>query len=141
MRFLMGICLIMLLVSCTNSTENYYTPTVKSWRGAHLTTLLKTWGYPDKKINRQDQHTFYVYYTESNYHYPAPSSPGIGLNIGARGLPVVTTPNTNMTWNRGNKALVCLTIFEVLPNGKIIDTQIQGDQCYMNEKMAKKMSR
>lgn len=140
MRFIIGLNLIFLLSACT-TTSNHYISTMNSWHSANLRSLVKIWGLPDKKISSPDGHILYVYYTQSYHSYAGPSSPSIGVNVNSAGSPIIaTTPNTNMTWNRGNMSLVCMAIFDVAPNGTIVNTQIQGDYCYMNERLAKKMS-
>ena len=130
---------IFLLSACT-ATAHHYTSTINSWRGADLHSLVNTWGVPDKKIVTPTGHILFVYYIQSYQNYAGPSSPSIGVHVNSTGSPVMTvTPNTNMAWNRGNMSLMCTAIFDATSTGYIINTQLQGHNCYVYEYMSKKM--
>lgn len=140
MRHLSAFGLFILLAGCASSTTNYYTQTVQSWRGANMNDLVKRWGPADDRVSGPDGNAVYVYKTESYQAYNTPTSPSIGVNFGQHGTPVITnTTHTNNVWNRG-MGLACIAVFIATPQGKILDTRINGNGCYGSEDFAKRMA-
>jgi hypothetical protein len=122
---LIAIGFFMLLTGCT---PNYYQPTVNSWRGGNVTSLVQKWGQPNTKIENPDGTSIYIYRTESygKVKLPEPTQVGVA-NRGGR--PVIVTTNPNYRGRR-SLSLTCLSIFEANSAGNIISTQVRGNGCY-----------
>lgn len=137
MRYLITLVLALLLTNCSGITRNYYTPTVKSWRGGHVNTLVAEWGTPDYKTTSLEGETIYVYktqgYTNNNN---TRSSPAIGVNTSQQGRPIIVTDNMN-SWGRGQTPVNCIAAFVVNKQGIITDTQIKGNGCYGGQSFSK----
>lgn len=128
-----------LLSSCATSTTNYYTPSIQSWQGSNVNTLIQQWGRPDYKVTTASGNTTLAYKTESYSAYVSPSNPQIGVNASNPERPVIVVPqNTNNTWNRGTLSINCTAIFTANKQGTITDTKIVGQSCYGGEVFAQK---
>lgn len=137
MRAILCSGLILLLTGCTSVTTNYYTQTVQGWRGGNVQKLIQEWGEPNTKVISPNGNTFLVYKTESYRSYNAPASPQIGVHYTPNGTPIlVTGPNPNVTASRGGVTLSCYAGFEANPQGRIVNTQIQGAGCYGSQSFA-----
>ncbi len=136
--FTLGCCI--LLASCATSMQNYYNPTVQSWKNGQASDLVKRWGVPDNKIIAPNKTTVYLYKTESYRAQNTVYSPAVGINFTEQGRPVmITQPTTNNAWSRG-MTLNCATAFVANPKGIIIDIQTYGNSCYVGHTFAEKMS-
>lgn len=130
MRLILGFILIFILSSCA-STTNYYTPTVNSWRGANINTLLKTWGVPDNKLTGPAGNIVLVYNQQRFNTSMGATSPSVGVTFTPGGTPIMTTiPNTNFTATRGMTA-ICTTLFVADAKGTITQIKSSGP-CYAN---------
>jgi len=118
MRFFLS-GLLILLSGCTTTT-NYYHPMVQSWRGGQRTALLETWGQPDHTLTTSRGHPLYIYEARENSHFPYRLAHLIGIRD-------ETTPN-------------CSALFEIGHNGRVIDSDMQGTECYASQSFAKIMS-
>lgn len=142
MRFTMTIFgLTILLAGCATTMNNYYQQTVQSWRGGSVNQLVKQWGRPDRVATGPKGNTLYVYETQNYRTVSGPTYPAVGVHVGSDGRPVMTTsPATNMAWNRGSMSISCVAAFETDPSGKILNTEVQGSNCYGGESFAKRLS-
>lgn len=122
---------IALLASCTIPSAHHYTTTVESWRGGNSSTLLKSWGKPDKKMTTLNGNTVLVYKTITYQSDTSPSSPGIGVSYTPGGSPVLTTaPSPRTSWPYKGASYFCIVAFEVNKQNTIVNTQIQGNHCF-----------
>jgi hypothetical protein len=126
----------LLLASCAANNSGVYTQSVKSWQGGNASSLLAVWGKPNTTSVGPGGNTVYVYkrqnYTVVNNNY----APQIGVNGRTNGTPVITAmPNVNTPWNRA-LSTYCLAMFTAAPGGKIVDTNIQGANCYISKSEA-----
>jgi hypothetical protein len=115
-----------LLSSCASIQGNYYNQTIDSWDGANVSTLLKTWGKPDKKLNTLSGSTVYVYKKQENRR-PNNATKKVDVKYKPAGTSAITAHKTR--WNNG-MTLFCIVAFEVNNQGTIIDTQTQGNNCF-----------
>lgn len=109
MRYLLLPICISLLAACAQ-TINYYTPTVESWRGGNINTLVTRWGKPDVRTMTPNGNINYTYQTASYHNTPGQS--------------------TNFAASRGGISYNCLTIFTASKQGKILSVEKQGQGCY-----------
>ena len=129
MRILISIGFIILLSSCATTTTNYYSQTVQGWRGGNAQTLVSVWGTPDSRTAGPNGTIIYTYKTENYRANTGRYSPSVGVSFTRGGAPAMTTqPSTNFSIDRG-LSLSCTTMFVVDRNGKIVDTQSQGNNC------------
>ncbi|RDI40213.1 hypothetical protein [Aquicella lusitana] len=139
MRSIIVSGLVILLSGCATTTNNYYTKTVDSWRGGHVSALVKQWGPPDQRVTGTGGNTVYVYKTESYHSSGGTASPSVGVHFSPGGKPVMTTtPSLNPAWNRG-MTLACMATFEVNSQGIITETKTLGNACYGSESFASRM--
>jgi hypothetical protein len=125
MRIIFGLFLILILTGCGTTTD-YYTPTVNSWRGGNVKTLVKTWGMPDDKVTGPGGNTVLVYNLQRFRTMTGSTSPSTGVTFTPGGTPIITTiPNTSMAATRG-MALSCTTMFIANAEGTILQTKSQG---------------
>lgn len=131
MRFIISAGLVILLSGCLSTTNNYYTSTMKSWRGGNIQTLAQQWGEPDTKIVNPNGSMIYIYKTQPQglTTPPLPTPTAVGVNVSRTGRPVIVTPTTPVT-PLSPTGVSCLAIFEASPTGKIYNTEIRGQDCY-----------
>lgn len=121
--------LALLLAGCDATTGGYYNQTVKSWRGGNSNDLLRLWGQPDETLASPGK-VLYVYRRQSSHDSHPTYSPTVGVHAREKGVNVVTTPPTiNSPMNRSPTSY-CVTVFTATPQGKIIDTDSQGTNCF-----------
>lgn len=131
MRFIISLGLVILLSGCAGTTGNYYTSTVKSWRGGNAASLVSQWGTPDTKIVNPNGSTIYVYKTRSASSDNAAASNQAGVNVSRTGRPVIVTSNSGL-WSGKSPTINCLAVFEANAQGKIYNTEVRGKGCYEN---------
>ncbi|HTM63118.1 MAG TPA: hypothetical protein VL360_01300 [Gammaproteobacteria bacterium] len=137
MRLLILSGLSFILAGCATGSSAYYTQSVQSWRGGNISDLTNIWGRPDTIMPGSTGNTVYVYKRQSFVSTNSSYSPSIGVNTRNGGIPVITsTPNINTPWNRGFSTY-CLAVFTSNSKGKIINTEIQGTNCYISETKAR----
>jgi hypothetical protein len=130
MRYLITFVCIILLSACGTMANSQYSTTVNSWNGASAASLMKAWGEPDQVIPGEHGTKFLVYKTTGYSAMGGQPSPSIGVNMSAKGRPVIVTiPNTNNAINRGALSLNCITIFEVNAKNIVIHTEYKGSGC------------
>lgn len=129
MRYLLLSIYISLLAACAQTT-NYYTPTVESWRGGNVNTLVERWGKPDARSMTKDGTIAYLYQTASYHNNAGPGSPQVGVNYITGGRPAIISQNTNFAASRGGITYNCLTMFVANKQGKILRVEKQGQGCY-----------
>lgn len=134
MRLLVCLLISLILASCSAGSRGYYTQSVQSWRGGNVTQLTQAWGPPSMTM-QNGANINYVYKQQSFYSSNATYSPSIGVDRDGRAAVVTTNPTINTPWNRGFAAY-CLTVFTATPQGKIVDTNIQGSNCYVSQSKA-----
>jgi hypothetical protein len=139
MRHLLLPLCVSLLAGCA-ATTNYYTPTVESWRGGNVDTLVQRWGTPDVRSRTSDGNVAYLYQTASYHNNAGPSSPQIGVNYTPGGRPNIITQDTNFAASRGGITYNCLTTFVANRQGKIVRVEEQGHGCYGNAGFANSKS-
>jgi hypothetical protein len=140
MRLLVSLGLTSLLAGCAASSSGYYTQTVNSWRGGSVNNLLSTWGKPYSSMVVPGGNTVYVYKRQSFYHANATYSPSVGVSSRTNGTAVITAlPNVNTPLNSELSAY-CLATFTANSKGQIIDTDIQGTNCYLSNSNAKALA-
>lgn len=133
MRHIISLGLVILLTSCAGTTSNYYTSTVKSWRGGNAKSLVTQWGAPDTKIVNPNGSTIYIYKTQSYGTVSTTGSNPVGVNVSRTGRPVIVTPDNNNTWPRNSSpSISCLAVFEADAKGKIYNTEVRGKSCYQS---------
>lgn len=141
MRQVILLGLIALLTGCVSSTNGNYTQTVSSWRGGNVKTLLSRWGAPASQVTGPKGNTAYVYNTQSYRAIPNRSGPAIGVHYTGRSAPVITNTNPAVmnAADRGSMSINCSAVFLANPQGKIIDTQVQGVACYGGSRFMSRM--
>lgn len=130
MRKLIISGLLILLSGCTTTTNNYYQPTVNSWRGGDAKNLVDRWGMPNTKVTSPKGNSVYVYKTTSYTGNYERSSPSVGVNFSGERPVIVTMPNTSSATSNSGLSMTCITVFTANRQGKIIDSQSQGNSCY-----------
>lgn len=139
MRLLTCLGFSLLLAGCAASSSGYYTQSVQSWRGGNAKDLVKVWGTPNSTMADAGGGMVYVYKRQNFYNSNSIYAPSIGVNS-VTGTPVITAmPNVNTPWNRGLSAY-CLATFTANAEGQIVDTFIQGTNCYISESRAKALA-
>lgn len=135
-RLLAYLATTLLLAGCAASSSGYYTQSIKSWRGGNIKELVKVWGNPYSTMTNLNGNTVYVYKRQSSYRANTNYSPSIGLSSRMGGVPVITSmPDVNAPWNH-RLTSYCLASFIANQQGLIIDTDIQGTNCYISQSNA-----
>jgi hypothetical protein len=141
MRLLVLLGLSAAIAGCATGSSSYYTQSVQSWRGGNISDLARVWGRPNQVMAGSGGNINYLYKRQSFASTNANYSPSVGIHARNGGASVVTsTPNINTPWNRGF-APYCLAVFTATPKGKIIDTEIQGTNCYISQSGAQRLMR
>lgn len=140
MRLFTLLTLSAALAGCAAGSSGYYTQSVESWRGGKVSDLVNAWGKPYNTMSGPNGNTNYVYkrqsFSRTNNNY----SPSIGVHPRNGGISVVTsTPNAQAPMNQSFGAY-CLTVFTSTPKGKIVDTNIQGTNCYISQSAAERLA-
>lgn len=138
MRNLLLILTALILTACA-ATHNYYSTTVQSWRGGHISTLINRWGQPDAKYINHSGQTEYVYRTASYSQNMGPSAPLVGMNVSGN-RPAMVTQTTNFAASRGGLNYNCYTAFITNKQGIIVDIHKTGQGCYGSASFAKQKS-
>lgn len=140
MRLITCLVFAILLTSCSIGSSGYYTQSVNSWRGGNIKDLTTIWGHPHDIIKTRGGDTILIYKKQSFVSTNAAFPPNISVHPRNGGAPIVAfTPTINTNWNRGFAAY-CFTIFTATSAGKIVDTAIQGSNCYMSQSQAKQLN-
>lgn len=139
MRLLAYLLFSLLLAGCAAGSSGYYTQSVQSWRGSNVSEMMKVWGQPSALL-QDGGNVSYVYKQQSFTSTNATYSPSVGVNRDGGVAIVTATPNINTPWNRGF-ATYCLTVFTATPQGKIIDTKVQGSNCYVSQSKADRLAK
>jgi hypothetical protein len=139
MRLIISLGLVILLSSCVGTTNNYYTSTIKSWRGGNTNALVQAWGTPDTKIVNPNGSTVYIYKTKGYAPTPATTTSPVGVNVSRTGRPVIVT-SPAPTGQPSTSSVGCIAVFEAAANGKIYNTEVRGKGCYANLDFVNTMS-
>lgn len=127
MRFI--ICIIMTIFFLDSVSAALYQRDAQSWLGAHINSLIKSWGAPDIKIKRRNGDTVLIYRRVTTRVENFQGSPEIGVNVSAGGRPViVTSPYPNPTYNH-DLSLNCDIEFDADQHGIIFSTKMAGPGC------------
>ncbi len=115
------------LTSACATTANYQ-QVLANWQGQNIQDLIKMWGDPDAAIKLPSGNTTYMYTRQQLYTAPGYPTNQPPTFLSAAG-PVVS-PGVNTTFT-GNQTvnLTCRTWFETNPQGIIVNSRFEGNNC------------
>jgi hypothetical protein len=137
MRLIGSLFFILCLASCSTFNRNeIYAQTISSWRWSHQAELIKVWGQPDQIVRLPNDNQVFIYTKDAFRNYP---SPAITSKFGAAPIAIsnkraiiIPDPN-NLPNNTTAFFLECKTLFEIDPEGIVVDARSQGNNCTANE--------
>jgi len=103
------------LILCSCSTTANYKKTLDTWNGTHIDKLVSSWGVPQRSYELSTGGTV-IEYIRSH------SSQSGGFFMPLPGVPMAMISSTTTT-------LWCKTIFTVDPNGFILNSHFEGNNC------------
>ena len=124
------ICIFLLNIFSLSgcATSGNYQRSLQHWQGLDMQELTLAWGHPDAGVKLPNGNTVYVYNREQLYTMPSYTTPPASIvNVGGRSI-YASSFNGDFAGNRV-VSRHCRTWFEVNPQGKIIRTQFQGNNC------------
>lgn len=128
--------LAVLLVSCAVSNRNeIYTQTISSWYWAHQAALVKAWGSPDQEERLPNDNKVFIYnkYAFRNYPMAAIISGFGAASTSANNKAIITPDPNNSPSNTTAFYIECKTLFEIDPQGIVVDIRSQGNDCTADE--------
>lgn len=119
----------LVLLSACATTANYQ-QMVNQWQGKDVQHLVRVWGEPDAMTQAPNKSRVYMY--KHQYLQTMPPPPGPTTNF--------TTVNGTPTYGSGftggfagkTTVLYCRTWFEINPQGIVVGTHFQGNNCISN---------
>jgi len=103
------------LLLCGCSTTANYKKTLDTWNGTHIDKLVSSWGIPHRSYELSNGGTI-IEYMQSD------TTQSGGFYMPLPGLPMGMISSTTST-------LWCKTIFTVDPNGFILSSHFEGNNC------------
>jgi len=128
MQALISLVLIALLTSCTPAAS-HYTQNIQNYRGASANTVMQAFGTPYQKLTQSNGNTVLIYKSSSYASGEESYTPAIGVNVNAAGVPVMTSGNPNVAFNRVPVVSTCTMAFEINKNNTVVNTQAMGTNC------------
>lgn len=126
MKYYLVLIGIFLLTGCATSAN--YQQSLQQWQGVDIQKLIHAWGHPDAGVTLPNGNTVYAYNREQLFTMPSYTTPPASIiNVGGRSM-YASSFNGDFAGNRVVNRH-CRTWFEVNPQGKIIRTQFQGNNC------------
>lgn len=139
MRAAILLGLSVILTGCASGSSAYYTQSVQSWRGGTVKDLFSVWGRPDEIMPGPGGKTIFVYKRQGFVNTNTNYSPSIGVRPKNGATIVTSTPNARTPWNKGFTAY-CISTFTANPTGKVVDTEIEGTNCYISQSGAARLA-
>jgi len=118
-----------LLTACA-TTKNYQVM-LNHWQGSNIQDLMKSWGYPDAGAKLPNGNTVYMYTRQQTFIAP-PTPNTTPTIINARGTPLAVSTYNGEFVGGQEIPMTCRTWFEVNPQGVIVNTRFQGNNCVTN---------
>jgi hypothetical protein len=121
------VCMSLLLLSACATTKNYQAM-LNHWQGAPVKDLMQSWGYPDAGVKLPSGNTVYMYTRQQTFIAP-PTPNTTPTIINANGTPLAVTTYNGQFIGGQELTMTCRTWFEVNPQGVIVGTRFQGNNC------------
>lgn len=131
------LCVSALAVVSCSSPQNY-AKAVNSWEGAPAHALVQQWGHPAEVETLRNGNKQYFYHSVEEETLPKGYAPTLTSRLSPQNLNALSRPSDVV---RGNRyTFVCDTTFEVNPQGRIIKTSFQGNNCVATSGIAQRRS-
>ena len=132
MRLFAAVGLTLLVSGCTANSSGHYTQSVESWRGSNTKYLTSIWGAPYQIMPLSGGNKLFVFKRQGAKFSQPTFAPSIGIDR-TRGTSIITALPDSHANNNHLPPTHCLTLFTANAQGTILDTDIQGANCYINE--------
>lgn len=126
MPYIIGF-VILLVTSCTQQMTDHYTKNIQDWHGRHVSSLIKRFGPPDERITTNDGQAAYIYVSMRSSQTNKSLSPLMGVNIDQSGQPIVIVKPRMVS----EISLKCMLIFIVNAQGRVTQSNVQGEGCHV----------
>lgn len=120
-------------------TAENYSKAVNSWNGASERVLFQTWGAPNETTQLPDGNTLYLYRSAEHESAPVMYTPTYARTSAQPGNAALLS-QPPIVRNADHQTFYCDTWFEVNPDGMIVTTRFEGNNCVASKHHFRKIS-